>query len=151
MLARLLSEDAVIPARQTEGAAGYDLVAIAFGDARAPSLRLAPGARVLAWTGVAIALPERTVGLVCPRSGLAVKHGLTVLNGPGVVDEDYRGELGVPLVNLGDAAVDLEKGMRVAQLVVVRCETPAVTVTTELSTTRRGGGGFGSTGGGSGV
>ncbi len=143
---RRLFEGAVLPARQTAGSAGYDLVAIAFGETRSPALTLAPGARVLAWTGLAIALPEGTTGLVCPRSGLAVKHGLTVLNGPGVVDEDYRGELGVPLVNLGDAPVALEAGLRVAQLVIVRHDTSEVTPVDQLPGTRRGTGGFGSTG-----
>lgn len=127
--------------RATPGAAGLDLCA----DLDAP-LTLAPGQRVLVPTGLAIALPSGHEGQVRPRSGLAVKHGVTVINAPGTIDEDYRGEVKVALVNLGQAPFVIAPGERIAQLVLARVEHLAVSEVDALETTSRGAGGFGSTG-----
>ena len=108
-------KDLPLPSYQSALAAGLDLIAAVPADA---PLTLAPGARALVPTGIAIALPPGTEAQVRPRSGLAVKHGLTVLNAPGTIDADYRGELQVLLVNLGSDAVAITRGMRIAQLVV---------------------------------
>jgi dUTP pyrophosphatase len=136
-------EGLALPAYQSAHAAGLDLLA-ALPDG-AP-LMLAPGQRALVPTGLTIALPPGYEAQVRPRSGLASKHGVTVLNAPGTVDADYRGEIGVLLVNHGDAPFAIHRGKRIAQMViaaVVRAElVPAVS----LSATERGGGGFGSTG-----
>ncbi len=136
-----LSPLASIPARATAGAAGMDLRACL----DAP-ITLVPRARALVPTGIAIALPEGHEGQVRPRSGLAAKHGVTVLNAPGTIDEDYRGEVKVILVNLSDEPFVIAHGERIAQLVVA----PVVKVTVEevssLDETARGAGGFGSTG-----
>jgi dUTP pyrophosphatase len=139
-----LRESAVLPHYATEGAAGLDLSA----DLDAPVV-IPPLGRARIPTGLVIALPPGHEGQVRPRSGLAFKHGLTVLNAPGTIDEDYRGELAVLLVNLGSEAVTLSAGERVAQLVVapvtrVRVET--CTRAEELGASERGSGGFGSTG-----
>lgn len=142
------AEDLPLPAYQTATAAGLDLVARAFagpgGDVDA--LALPPGARVLVRTGIALALPAAHVGLVCPRSGLALKHGLGVVNGPGVIDEDYRGEVGVILVNHGNETVTLTRGDRVAQLVIVPAPRVEIREVASLDETPRGAQGFGSTG-----
>lgn len=133
-------EGLALPAYQTPGSAGCDLRAAV----HAP-VTLAPGERALIPTGIAIALPEGHEAQVRPRSGLAVKHGITVLNAPGTIDADYRGEIAVPLINLGDAPFVIARGERIAQLVVA----PVVQVTwtdTPLDATARGVGGFGSTG-----
>ena len=130
--------DLLLPAYETDGAAGLDLRA-------AEAATLAPGGRAAIGTGLRIALPPGHEGQVRPRSGLALKHGVTVLNAPGTIDEDYRGELRVLLVNLGDAPHEIARGDRIAQLVVA----PVTRVTTEegpLNGTARGEGGFGSTG-----
>jgi dUTP pyrophosphatase len=131
-----------LPAYQSAGAAGLDLVA-----ALAPgqALVLEPGARALVPTGLRIALPEGTEAQVRPRSGLALRHGVTVLNAPGTVDADYRGEVGVILVNHGAEPFVVERGTRIAQLVLARVERLAW-VEGELDGTARGAGGFGSTG-----
>ena len=134
-------EGLALPAYQSEGAAGLDLHAAV----DAPLL-LAPGARALVPTGIAVALPPGTEGQVRPRSGLAVRHGITVLNAPGTVDCDYRGELQVPLVNMGQEAFTIERGDRIAQMVVARYERMEVERVDELGETERGGDGFGSTG-----
>jgi dUTP pyrophosphatase len=136
-----LHERAAIPSYATPGSAGLDLSA-----ALEAPLELAPGARALIPTGIAIALPPGHEGQVRPRSGLAVKHGLTVLNAPGTVDEDYRGEVKVSLVNLGQEPVWIEPGMRVAQLVVAPVARVAVFEVDSLEETERGVGGFGHTG-----
>ncbi len=137
------SEGLPLPTYQSEHAAGLDLIAAVPADA---PLTLAPGSRGLVPTGIAIALPPGTEAQVRPRSGLAVKHGLTVLNAPGTIDADYRGELQVLLVNLGAEPVAISRGMRVAQLVIAKIARAAQREVTSLDQTTRGGGGFGSTG-----
>jgi dUTP pyrophosphatase len=109
-------------------------------------MRLAPGARVLVPTGLMLALPPGFEAQVRPRSGLALRQGLTVLNSPGTIDSDYRGEVMVLLVNLGEAAVTVARGERIAQLVVQRVERARLVTVDEIAATRRGAGGFGSTG-----
>lgn len=136
-----LRSDAVIPYYATTDAAGMDLSACL----DAP-LTLAPGTFVAVPTGLAIALPKGHEGQVRPRSGLAAKHGVTVLNSPGTLDADYRGELKVLLINHGPAAFVIEPGMRIAQLVVAAYAAPTIVETRELDATERGSGGFGSTG-----
>jgi dUTP pyrophosphatase len=133
-----------LPAYQTAHAAGLDLVAALPADA---PLTLAPGARALVPTGLSVALPPDCEAQVRPRSGLATKHGLTVLNAPGTIDADYRGEVQVLLVNLGQAPVTIERGMRIAQMVVARVAKARLVEVRSLDMTRRGSGGFGSTGG----
>jgi dUTP pyrophosphatase len=136
-------EGLALPAYQSAHAAGLDLLAAV--PLETP-LTLAPGQHALVPTGLVIALPPGYEAQVRPRSGLAAKHGITVLNAPGTVDADYRGEIGVLLINHGEAPFAIRRGERIAQLViasVARAElVPAVT----LSTTERGSGGFGSTG-----
>jgi len=132
-----------LPRYMSAGAAGLDLPADIDGE-----LQLAPGERRLVPTGLAVAIPTGFEGQVRPRSGLAVRHGLTVLNAPGTVDADYRGEVQVLLVNLGHEAVTIRRGDRIAQLIVapvVRVEWREVP---GLAPSERGAGGFGSTGGG---
>jgi dUTP pyrophosphatase len=130
-----------LPAYATSGSAGVDLVA-----AIAGSVVLAPGARALVPTGIALALPEGYEAQVRPRSGLALRHGVTVLNSPGTIDSDYRGEICVILANLGDAAFTVSRGERIAQLVVAPVRQVAWELVATLPETVRGGGGFGSTG-----
>lgn len=132
-----------LPAPSTSGSAGLDLRAAV---PEAEPVTLAPGAFALVPTGLQIALPPGTEGQVRPRSGLAAKHGVTVLNSPGTVDADYRGEVKVILVNHGSEPFAITRGERIAQLVVARY-VPVRFVTAEsLETTERGVGGFGSTG-----
>ena len=133
---------ALTPSRQTEGAAGLDLAAAVEGP-----LSLAPMARALVPTGVALALPGGVEGQIRPRSGLALKHGVTTLNSPGTIDADYRGELKVILINLGDAPVVIERYMRVAQLVIAPVAAVELRAVAALDATARGAAGFGSTGG----
>jgi len=135
--------DLPLPSYQSEHAAGLDLLAAL--PAGAP-LTLAPGARALVPTGLALALPPGYEAQVRPRSGLAVKSGLTVLNSPGTIDSDYRGEVQVLLINLGAAPVVLERGMRIAQMVVAPVARAVLTEVPSLDPTARGSGGFGSTG-----
>lgn len=135
--------DLPLPAYQSAHAAGLDLLAAV--PAGQP-LTLAPGARALVPTGIAIALPPGFEAQVRPRSGLAVKQGLTVLNSPGTIDADYRGEVQVLLINLGAASVVIERGMRIAQMVVARVERARFQAVVSLDITQRGSGGFGSTG-----
>ena len=136
-----LHAHATIPSYATAGSAGLDLSA-----ALEATLELRPGARALVPTGIAIALPAGHEGQVRPRSGLAVKHGLTVLNAPGTVDEDYRGEVKVALINLGEEPVRIEPGMRIAQLVVAPVTRVEPVEVPSLEETARGAGGFGHTG-----
>jgi dUTP pyrophosphatase len=119
--------------------AGLDLYA-------AEPVTLAPGARALVATGIALAIPPGFAGFVLPRSGLALRHGVTLLNTPGLVDAGYRGEVKVLLVNHGDAPVSVSRGDRVAQLVVQRVEHVMLAPVAELPESARGAGGFGSTG-----
>jgi dUTP pyrophosphatase len=136
---RLLRPGAAVPARSRDGDAGYDLRA-------AERFVLAPGERATVPTGVAIALPAGIAGLVVPRSGLAARYGLSVVNGPGLIDPNYRGEIGVVLVNLGQEAFAGETGDRIAQLLLVPYVAPQLVAVDELPETERGELGFGSSG-----
>lgn len=136
-------KDLPLPSYQSELAAGLDLMAAVSDDA---PLTIAPQARALVPTGIAIALPAGFEGQVRPRSGLAVRHGLTVLNAPGTIDADYRGEVQVLLINLGGESVGITRGMRIAQLVIVPVSHAQVREVAFLDETLRGFGGFGSTG-----
>jgi dUTP pyrophosphatase len=131
--------DLPLPAYETAGAAGLDLRA-------AEAATLQPGQRCLMPTGLAMAIPQGFEGQVRPRSGLAVKHGLTVLNAPGTIDSDYRGEVKVPLINLGQDAVMIARGDRIAQMVVAPVVQATLTEAETLADTARGQGGFGSSG-----
>jgi len=136
--------DAVVPRYKTSGAAGMDLAACL-----ASPLTLAPGRTARVPTGLQIALPAGHEGQVRPRSGLAARHGVTVLNAPGTVDEDYRGEVQVLLINHGDKAFTVQSGDRIAQLIVApvtHVEIETVQDEAALGGTERGEGGFGSTG-----
>lgn len=128
-----------LPRYQTEGSAGLDLRAD-------EAVRLSPGQRALVPTGLTLAIPPGFEGQVRPRSGLALKQGITCVNSPGTIDSDYRGEVGVLLVNLGNREVELARGERIAQLVIAKVERLEWAEVAELPATRRGEGGFGSTG-----
>lgn len=136
-------EDLPLPSYQSEQAAGLDLLAAVPWDA---PLTLLPGSRTLVPTGLKIALPEGYEAQVRPRSGLALKSGITVLNTPGTIDADYRGEVGVVLVNLGGAPFEVRRGERIAQLVVAPVIQAQLVEVASLDETARGEGGFGSTG-----
>ncbi len=133
-----------LPAYATEHAAGLDLLAAVSAD-----IVLRPGARALIPTGIAIALPADHEAQVRPRSGLALKHGVTVLNSPGTIDADYRGEIGVILINHGQEPFSVTRGLRIAQRVIAPVSRLAWQETEALPESRRGAGGFGSTGLGS--
>jgi len=135
------AEDLPLPQRATEHAAGFDLRARVDG-----SIELAPGERSLVPTGFAVALPEGYEAQVRPRSGLAIKRGLTLLNSPGTVDADYRGEICVVLVNFGHERVRIQRGDRIAQLVVQHLPQVVLTAAESLPESSRGAGGFGHTG-----
>jgi dUTP pyrophosphatase len=128
-----------LPQYATEGSAGLDLRAD-------EAVHLAPGARALVPTGIAIAIPPGYEGQVRPRSGLAVRHGVTCLNSPGTIDSDYRGEVALILVNHGSEPVSLSRGERIAQLIVAPVIRAELRETRELPATARGSGGFGHTG-----
>ncbi|MHB8837291.1 MAG: dUTP diphosphatase [Candidatus Methylomirabilia bacterium] len=130
-----------LPRYQSEGAAGVDLLA-----AIAQDLDLAPGERALVSTGVALAIPSGYEGQVRPRSGLAIRHGLTLLNAPGTIDADYRGTVKLVIINHGAEPVTIRRGERLAQLVIARVERAEFELACELPGTARGAGGFGSTG-----
>jgi len=132
-----------LPAYQTQGAAGLDMVAAFTDDA---PLTIKPGGRALVPTGFELALPAGYEAQVRPRSGLALNHGVTVLNAPGTIDSDYRGEIMALLVNLGTAPHTVRRGDRIAQLVVQAVTRAELEVVDELDTSSRGEGGFGSTG-----
>jgi dUTP pyrophosphatase len=136
-------EGLALPAYQTDHAAGLDLVAAVADDA---PLLLEPGRRALVPTGLTIALPEGFEAQVRPRSGLAAKHGVTVLNAPGTVDADYRGEISVLLINHGDSPFTIRRGERIAQMVIAPVSRAQLLPVASLSSTARGSGGFGSTG-----
>jgi len=133
--------DLPLPAAATRDAAGLDLLAAVEGP-----LEIPPGEWRAVPTGIAVALPPGTEGQVRPRSGLALKHGVTLLNAPGTIDADYRGEIKAVLINHGREPFVVERGMRIAQLVVARHLGVAWRESDDLEETARGGGGFGSTG-----
>ncbi|MFK7839060.1 MAG: dUTP diphosphatase [Bdellovibrionales bacterium] len=130
-----------LPTYATEKSAGMDLSA-----ALEEAIELGAGDRALIPTGLSIALPNGYEAQIRPRSGLAVKHGITVLNSPGTIDADYRGEIKVILINHGQNSFTIERGMRIAQMVVERYETVGWEIVSDLEETDRGEGGFGSTG-----
>lgn len=136
-------EGLALPRMHSVGAAGLDLHAAIDSE---DILTLAPGKRAVVPCGFAMALPEGFEAQVRPRSGLAVKHGITVLNAPGTIDADYRGEVMVPLINLGDEVFEIRRGDRIAQMVVAAVTPVAFEIVSELDETLRGSGGFGSTG-----
>lgn len=136
------ARDLPLPAYATDGSAGLDLLAAIDTD-----MELAPGARAAVPCGVALALPERWEAQVRPRSGLALHHGITVLNAPGTVDSDYRGEVKAILINLGERPFRISRGMKIAQMVFASCFRPELTEVSELPPSARGADGFGSTGG----
>jgi dUTP pyrophosphatase len=129
----------ILPKYATRGDAGADLVS-------SEDVRIAARQRVLVKTGIKIAIPEGYVGLVHPRSGLALKHGITVLNAPGTIDAGYRGEVGVILLNTGSLDFEVKAGDRIAQLVIQKVEYAEFEIVDALTETDRGDGGFGSTG-----
>lgn len=135
--------DLPLPIYQSEQSAGLDLVAAIAADR---TITLPAGGRALVPTGLSMALPEGYEAQVRPRSGLALRHGVTVLNSPGTIDADYRGEVQVLLVNLGEAPFEIRRGDRIAQLVVAPVTRAELIAVTHLDTTTRGAGGFGSTG-----
>ena len=130
-----------LPTYATEQSAGMDLTA-----ALEEAIEIGAGERMLIPTGMAIALPEGYEAQIRPRSGLALKHGVTVLNAPGTIDADYRGEIGVILANLGNDPFTVERGMRIAQMVIAQHAKVTWEVADSLEETTRGSGGFGSTG-----
>jgi dUTP pyrophosphatase len=132
--------DLPLPARQSEGAAGYDVMSAE------PDFTLEPGGRRAVATGLVFELPPNVEMQVRPRSGLALRHGITLPNAPGTIDPDYRGELKIILQNGGGEAVVVRRGERIAQLVFSRFEAPTLIESEALSLTGRGDGGFGSTG-----
>ncbi len=136
-------EGLALPARQTEGAAGMDLAAALPAD---EAMVLAPGQRALVPCGFAMALPMGSEAQIRPRSGLAVRHGVTVINAPGTIDADYRGEVMVPLINLGETDFTLRRGDRIAQMVIAPVSAARLIVVETLDDTERGSNGFGSTG-----
>ena len=137
------AKDLPLPAYQSEHAAGLDLLAAV---PSASPMTIAPGARTLVPTGLAIALPAGFEAQVRPRSGLAARHGLSILNSPGTIDADYRGEIQVLLVNLGNESAVVSRGMRIAQLVIAPVVRADIVEVATLDRTPRGSGGFGSTG-----
>jgi dUTP pyrophosphatase len=137
------AKDLPAPAYATAGAAGMDLVAAV---AEAEPLTIAPGARAAVPTGLIFAIPEGFEGQVRPRSGLALKNGVTVLNAPGTIDSDYRGEVKVILVNTSSEPFSISRGMRIAQIIFAKVEQLRPVEASSLDETVRGDGGFGSTG-----
>ena len=137
------AEGLALPAYETTGSAGMDLRAAVPDDG---PLTLAPGARALVPTGLKIALEQGWEAQVRPRSGLALKHGITCLNAPGTIDSDYRGEVGVILINHGTEPFVIRRGERIAQMVIAAHAQATVSEVSDLDTTVRGTGGFGSTG-----
>jgi dUTP pyrophosphatase len=137
------SEGLPLPAYQSADAAGLDLMAAVPADT---PIVMAPGARAQIPTGISIALPRGTEAQIRPRSGLAARHGITVLNSPGTIDSDYRGEIQIILVNLGSESFSVERGLRVAQMVIAPVLRAQLSESQKLGKTARGTGGFGSTG-----
>ncbi len=135
------AHDLPLPRYETEHAAGVDVMACVEAE-----VVLAPGGRAVIPTGLTVALPDGAEAQIRPRSGLAAKHGVTVLNAPGTIDADYRGEIGVILINHGEAPFTVTRGMRIAQMVIAPVSRAAFTLVDELPASGRGTGGFGSTG-----
>ncbi len=135
--------DLPLPAYQTDHAAGFDLVAAVPADA---PVTIAPGERAIIPTGMAVALPPGHEGQIRPRSGIALRHGVTVLNSPGTIDADYRGEIQVILVNLGAEKFEILRGTRIAQMIIAPIIQVKIVESGGLDATGREGGGFGSTG-----
>lgn len=138
---RLCRASASLPVRATPFSAGYDCAAVLDSP-----LQLAPGMRVLVPLGFELAMPEDMEAQLRPRSGLALQHGITLLNTPGTIDPDYRGEVQVLLINLGTKAFLIEPGMKIAQLVFVRLSHPCIRIVEQLDKTERAAGGFGHSG-----
>jgi dUTP pyrophosphatase len=136
-------QDLPLPSYETSEAAGMDLRAAVPEDA---PLTLKPGARELVPTGFAMAIPPGFEAQIRPRSGLALKHGLSLVNAPGTIDSDYRGEIKIILINQGDEDFEISRGMRIAQMVIAPVLQVAIEPVTSLDDTARGAGGFGSTG-----
>ncbi|MBI3316724.1 MAG: dUTP diphosphatase [Candidatus Omnitrophica bacterium] len=134
-------EGLTLPEYQTHGSSGLDLLA-----ACQSPLTLAPGQRTLVPTGISIALPQGFEAQIRPRSGLALRHGITLLNTPGTIDSDYRGEIKVIIINLGEAPFEITRGMRIAQMVISETVKARITLVDNLKPTLRGAGGFGHTG-----
>lgn len=132
-----------VPAYESDAAAGVDLRAAVEKDA---PIELKPGGRVLVPTGLSMELPDNFEAQIRPRSGLAIKNGITALNSPGTIDADYRGEIKIILINHGQETFVIERGMRIAQMVIAPIVQARFHVSDELSETKRGTGGFGSTG-----
>lgn len=137
------AKDLELPCYHSAGSTGFDLIAAVTEDRI-----LAPRQRLLVPTGIAVALPPGFEMQIRPRSGHALKHGITVLNAPGTVDSDYRGEIGVILIHHGDKALTIQRGLRIAQAVIHRVEAVRLVETDHLPASERGAGGFGSTGDG---
>jgi dUTP pyrophosphatase len=140
--------DLPLPQYQSALAAGLDLTAAVPADG---AVEIAPGGRAMIPTGISIALSPGTEGQIRPRSGLAIRHGVTILNAPGTIDADYRGEVQVLLVNLGSEPFLVRRGMRIAQLIIARVQVAKLVEAQSLDTTERAAGGFGSTGTSSGA
>ncbi len=140
MKIKLLREGAAVPKRATEGSAGYDLYACLEND-----VTIAPREIKIIPTGISVMAEKDTAVMIYARSGLSTKYGISLANGVGVVDSDYRGEVGVALINNGNKDFTVENGMRIAQMVITPILTPDLIVSDELSETERGEGGFGST------
>lgn len=134
-----LSQEAIIPQYAHKDDSGMDLFSI-------NDLILKPGEHKLVKTGISIELPENTEAQIRPRSGLALKNGITVLNTPGTIDEGYRGEIGIILINHSNEEFEIKKGMKIAQMVIMPVLKPTIKIVDTLSETKRGNGGFGSTG-----
>ena len=141
VIIKRLAGDLALPHYATLGAAGLDLLAAVDAD-----MDIAPGARAAVPCGIAIELPQGIEAQVRPRSGLALNHGVTVLNAPGTIDSDYRGEVKAILINHGDKPFRISRGMKIAQMVIARHEQAELTEADALSDSARGAGGFGSTG-----
>lgn len=133
--------DLPLPSYATEGSAGLDLLA-----AVDVEIEIKPGERKLVPTGLSIALPLGYEAQVRPRSGLALNHGITLINSPGTIDSDYRGEIKCPIINHGDAVFRITRGMKIAQMIIARHEIAELEEVSELPSSARGAGGFGSTG-----
>lgn len=134
-------EGLALPAYSTDGSSGMDLTAAINAD-----ITLLPGKRVLVPTGISISLPKGLEAQIRPRSGLALKHGITLLNTPGTIDSDYRGEIQIVMINLGEEAFVIKRGLRIAQMIISQYVTADFKIVEELDVTLRNKGGFGHTG-----